>query len=84
MAFGLPIVIGDYRNAEQYIKNGESGVVVPPRNSVLLANALIYLAADKAARKKIGSRAHEVIEQHLSLSGIIPIYETIYQLINKV
>ncbi|MDR3546822.1 MAG: glycosyltransferase [Candidatus Pacebacteria bacterium] len=81
MAFGLPVIVGAYRNAKRYVIDGENGIVVPPGNPDALGQAILRLTEDKTLRETIGKHAHNFIEKNLSLNTIVPIYESIYKLL---
>jgi len=84
MAMGLPVIIGAYRGAAFYIRDGKNGLVVAPNDPQALADALCMLARDTNMRTRLGAAARDFIVQNLTWDAIVPIYEALYQLITRV
>jgi glycosyltransferase involved in cell wall biosynthesis len=59
MASGLPVVVSGVRALEEIIRDGETGLVFPPRDPGALADQLQSLAANPGLRAKIGSAARD-------------------------
>jgi len=77
MACGVPCVVTDVGDAAWMV--GETGVVVPPRNSVALANGLNQLlGASAATRAELGRQARKRIESHFTLPAITRTYAALY------
>jgi glycosyltransferase involved in cell wall biosynthesis len=57
MAAGLPVVGWDAGNLPHLVRDGLEGRVVPPGDTAALARALHDLAADEAARRRLGAAA---------------------------
>ncbi|MCR4256712.1 MAG: glycosyltransferase [Candidatus Uhrbacteria bacterium] len=58
---GLPIVMTDVGCAGEVIKDGESGLVVPPGNVKALAEALERVLNDAALRRTLGEAARRAV-----------------------
>ena len=77
MASGVPCVATDVGDCSWVI--GPHGVIVPPRHSEALANALgrlLDLGPD--ARQQLGLAARARILQHFSLQEVVAQYETLH------
>ena len=49
-AFGKPVVVSDVGGLEEIIENNKTGILVPPKDPVQLANAIIRLLSDSELR----------------------------------
>ena len=71
MQAGLPVVISDVGGAAEAIVNGESGVLVPPRDAAALAHAISGMLADPERVAAVGVAARERVQERFSLSRMI-------------
>lgn len=62
MAMQLPVVATDIRGCREAVVNGETGLIVPPRNSDKLADALSKLLADSEMRETFGKAGRQRVE----------------------
>jgi glycosyltransferase involved in cell wall biosynthesis len=56
MALGRPVVTTDVGGAAEAVVDGETGIVVPPRDPAAAAAALAALAADPSRAREMGER----------------------------
>jgi glycosyltransferase involved in cell wall biosynthesis len=56
MASGLPVVATAVGAIPDFVKDGEDGFLVPPRNPGMLAQGICRLLDDEGLRKRIGER----------------------------
>jgi glycosyltransferase involved in cell wall biosynthesis len=78
MACGVPCVATDVGDSSFLI--GDTGIVVPPRDSQALADAwerLLLLSAEE--RFALGERARQRIQQLFSIVHIARRYEDLYE-----
>jgi glycosyltransferase involved in cell wall biosynthesis len=61
MSSGLPVVITDTGENREWVTEGETGFIVPPRDPRALAQRVIRLLEDASLRAAMGSRARETI-----------------------
>jgi glycosyltransferase involved in cell wall biosynthesis len=78
-AAGLPCVSSDVGGASEIVKDGETGILIPPRNPEALATALQRLLDNPTEAKKMGKRAHEVVLQRFTLSQQADALATLYE-----
>jgi len=71
MQAGLPVVITDVGGAAEAIVEGESGLLVPPRDAPGLAGAISGMLADRERAERIGAAARERVQQRFSVSRMI-------------
>lgn len=65
MAYGLPCVGSTFGATPEIVRDGETGVLVPPGNPQRLAEALIALIGDAPRAEAMGRRAHaDVVQGH--------------------
>ncbi len=63
MACELPVVITDFGDNSQWVKDGQGGFVVPAKSPPLLAERIVYLLKNEDVRRKFGKVNREVIEE---------------------
>jgi glycogen synthase len=74
IALGRPLVATENGGFREMIVNGESGVLVPPRDAAALGAALVALLDDEAARERIGGaaarRAERFDKEHVTAEHV--------------
>jgi glycosyltransferase involved in cell wall biosynthesis len=67
MAAGLPVVATDIRGCREEVVDGETGILVPPRDADALARGMIGLLEDPHAARRMGEagrrRAREMFDE---------------------
>ena len=61
MSCGKPLISTDTGNISTVITNNENGIIVPPKDSELLKDAIDKLVTNKDKREKIGRNARELV-----------------------
>lgn len=79
MAMELPMVVTDVGGNAEAVLDGLNGLVVPPKNSTQLAQAILSLANDPARRQQMALASHERAVQCFSLKSCIHYYEMQYE-----
>jgi glycosyltransferase involved in cell wall biosynthesis len=79
MASGLPVVGSDIPSLRTIITNKENGILVPPRNYVEFANAIILLLEDADLRRKLGQNARHLILEKYTWNIISEEIEKVYK-----
>jgi len=78
MAASLPCVVTDVGDSAYIV--GETGVVVPPRDSDALAAGIkSLLALPQLERQELGEKARQRIEDNFALAAIVKQYSTLYK-----
>ncbi len=67
MAVGVPVVTTRLAGIEELVAHEQSGLLVPPGDADALATALRRLLADAGLRRRLATRAREVIEERFDL-----------------
>jgi glycosyltransferase involved in cell wall biosynthesis len=78
-AAGLPIVATRVGGNHEVVTEGESGLLVPPRDHEALAAAMLRLMAlPEAQRREMGERGREHVRAHYGLSRVVDRWEDVY------
>lgn len=78
MVCGVPIVASKIGGVPDVVKDGENGLLVPPRNPEALADAIMYLLENEYVREKMGSNGQKKAKNY-SWDGIAARVEMVYQ-----
>jgi D-inositol-3-phosphate glycosyltransferase len=68
--FRKPLIVTDVGGLPEAVKNGETGLVVPPGNVEALVEAMRYLLQHKEKRREFGLAAYEVARSEFSWDKI--------------
>jgi glycosyltransferase involved in cell wall biosynthesis len=71
MAHGRAVVAGDVGGLRDLVVDGETGLLVPPRDAGALREALERLLADPALRRRLGANARERVRELCSWPRVI-------------
>jgi glycosyltransferase involved in cell wall biosynthesis len=66
MAHGKPVVASAVGGLRDLVVDGETGLLVPPRDVLALREALSSLVGDRELRARLGTAARERIKEHFS------------------
>lgn len=75
MAAGLPVVAVRAGALPELVRDGESGITVPPGETKALAGAVLRLARDPELRRLLGEGARKVAGQHEASRGLAQLLE---------
>lgn len=67
---GRAIVATDVPGCREAVRHGENGLLVPPRDSTALANALRRLIEDAALRRRFGEYGRAMAEREFSIGQV--------------
>jgi glycosyltransferase involved in cell wall biosynthesis len=77
MSYGLPVIVSNASPGPLgLVKDGETGLVVPVGDTLVLAKAIELLAKDAPLRKRLGDAARARVSEY-NLSNVLPIWERI-------
>jgi glycosyltransferase involved in cell wall biosynthesis len=76
MAHGLPVVSTTLAGVREAVVDGESGLLVAPRDEVGLADALERLLGDGALRARLGTNARRWVAERLERQANLPAVHT--------
>jgi glycosyltransferase involved in cell wall biosynthesis len=79
MACELPVVATDITGIPELVLNGETGILVPPKDMEALSNALKYIKENPGLAKKMGKRGRDWVQENFDLtknvSKLISLFE---------
>ena len=79
LASGLPVVATRVGAAADVIKDGVTGIIVPPERPEELANALIFLLGDASSRREISARARQSAVTDFHIGATVDRYLRLYE-----
>jgi len=82
MAAGRPIVATDADGLMDVLTAGRDAVIVPRRNAAALADALVSLIDDPAARARLGAAARETARQY-DIGAFVRKMEQLYEVLHR-
>jgi glycosyltransferase involved in cell wall biosynthesis len=77
-AAGRPVVATRVGGNPEAIVDGETGLLVPPRDPDALASALIALLGDRERRERLGRSARSRVAQAYSVEKMVEGYDRLY------
>lgn len=78
-AFRKPVVITDVGSLAENVSDGETGFIVPPKDSKKLAEAIITLLTDDIKRRQMGESGYKKTKEELSWKRIAPQTLQVYE-----
>jgi glycosyltransferase involved in cell wall biosynthesis len=78
-----PIITTDMPGCREIVRDGENGILVPPKDSVALADALREMLESPQHRAKLGARGREIVQEEFTLERVVNetmnVYEEVYE-----
>lgn len=78
MAAGKPMIVTDVGGNREAVIDGVTGLVVPPKNPRALGQAIVSIASDSVARRKMGEAAHKHVSESFSINACVSNYVRLY------
>jgi glycosyltransferase involved in cell wall biosynthesis len=79
MGAGLPVVATRVGGLPELVRDGETGVLVPPRDPAALADALAGLLAEPARREALGAAGRKLRDDEYGIDSFIGRLEALYE-----
>jgi len=79
MACGLAPIVTDIPGNREWIRNGENGLLFPPKNPMGLAEKAIQLIENEDLRKSFGKKCFQIVKQKASWEDCVSKMERVYQ-----
>ena len=71
MACGKPIVATTAGGMPEVVRNGETGLLVPPRDHEAMAAAIVTLLTDESMRRAMGAAGQARVQEHFSAERMV-------------
>ena len=81
MACGVPVIVTDTGENCEWIKNGETGYLVPPSDPLKLAEAIQNMILRPKEIKKVGLAGRKMISDHNDYKTEMAKVEKLYKLV---
>ena len=78
-ACGRAIVASDVSGCRDVVRHGENGLLVPVRNSRILADALAMLIEDSGLRARMGARGRDIAVREFSVDIVLNQILSVYR-----
>lgn len=79
MAAGKPVVASNIAGFPDVVRHGESGLLVPEKNSDALADAIVQLAHDAPLRERLGAHGRAQVHETLNWENVARRFIAVYQ-----
>jgi glycosyltransferase involved in cell wall biosynthesis len=79
MAQARPIVASRVGGIPEFVEDGVTGLLVPPRDPPALATALVRLLRDRGLGASLGRAAREVVRERYCLDLMVGRVEALYE-----
>lgn len=79
-----PVIISDFKNIREFIKDGENGLVFEPNNPEKLANAILALKSNSSLLERMGKFNYSYSMQfHTEKYAISELLDAIHKMLNE-
>ena len=78
LAAGLPVVASSVGGNVEILRDGATGLLVPPENSDALATALLRLLRDPQFARKLAEDGHHFVEENFSFERLVADTDRLY------
>lgn len=79
MAFGKPVVASNTGGIPEVVEDGVTGILVPPKDSKRIAEAVIYLLENPDVAKKMGKAGRERVKEYFTIQRVGGELEEVYE-----
>lgn len=78
MAFRVPVIATNVSGSREVIRHGETGLLVPPKDPVALAQSMLSILDNRANAQRMAERAY-ITAQNYTIQNTARCYSEIYQ-----
>ena len=74
LAAKTPVITTRFGSVEELVQNGETGLIVPPKDPAELANAIERLCQDEELRRRLAETGHRSVVERFNLNKNIEVF----------
>lgn len=78
MASKKPVIATDVGGVKDVVKNGETGVLIPPGDALALSKAIVSLVKDKTKANQYSEAGYKRAREIFSINNMVKNYEKLY------
>lgn len=82
-AFQKPVVVTDVGSIPEVVEVEKTGLVIPPKDPLALANAIIFLLKNENLRRKMGNNGYQKMKKELSWNVVMKETLAVYKMLIK-
>lgn len=79
MGLGRPLVATDVGGNDELVRMGETGILVPPRNPLIFAHAVLTVMRNPEATDRMRERGRAFFSERFTLERMVSSYEELYE-----
>jgi L-malate glycosyltransferase len=78
-SYGLPVVASDVGGVPEIVRDGDTGLLIPPGDEAALAEAILRLAQDGQLRQSMGNAGRRLVAEKYDFEKCLDKMEAVYQ-----
>jgi glycosyltransferase involved in cell wall biosynthesis len=79
LAAGLPMIVTDVGGNPEAVRDGSTGLVVPPHDPEALGRAILRLARDAQLREQLGQAGSKYVRENFSMESCVEAHHALYE-----
>jgi glycosyltransferase involved in cell wall biosynthesis len=79
MSYGLPVVVTRVGGNPEVVLDGETGFLVPPKDTTAFAEKVVVLLQDRELRARMGDAARRRIDEQFRVTDVATHYLRLYE-----
>jgi glycosyltransferase involved in cell wall biosynthesis len=79
MSSKLPVIATNVDGIPEIIENGKTGILITPKNSTSIENAIISLIQNEELRKQLGDNGRKFVKNRFSKNLMVESHEKLFK-----